>query len=309
MDSLLKQTLKEIEIIVVDDGSKDNSGAMADEYAEKNGNVKIVHQQNGGLSAARNTGIEKSEGKYIAFVDSDDYVEEDMMEVLYVEAEKYDADMTICNYYRDNIAKAAKVELRGFDKAGVYNGNEALKMFLSRKLSGHAWNKLYKKSIFNEKGIRFPKNRLYEDFPTTASFLMNSNRVVCVEKSLYYYVQRAGSITDKQSMKGITDTIKGAMDVYHLVKQERPEMESLAAFYLRTNAIDCKVMESKMSGRTKEQKIVKHNAQIQISQLWRYAKGKIHLKNAGGYYKICWLIYKLGLLTYVIRIKDYLQKN
>jgi len=309
MESLLKQTIEDIEIIIIDDGSTDNSGRMADEYAETNQNVVVVHQENGGLSAARNTGIDRAEGKYIAFVDSDDYVAHDMMKVLYDEAEVNSADLAICNFYRDNIATADKSEVKGFAKAGLYDNKEALKMFLARRITGHAWNKLFRRRIFIERNIRFPVNRLYEDFPTIGKFLVFSQTIVCVDRPLYYYVQRVGSITDNQSIKGINDTIQGAMEVYHMVKEQRPKMEEFAAFYLSTNAIDCKVMESKLLDKTKELEIERKKVGIQISNLWRYASGKIYLKNAGGYYKICWLIYKLGLLRFVVKTKDRLNKK
>lgn len=111
LDSMICQTYKNIEIILVDDGSPDNSGKICDDYAKKDSRIKVIHKENGGLSDARNAGLKIATGKYIGFVDSDDYISVEMYEKLYNQAKKEDADIACCNYYRVKMEKNLIKEL------------------------------------------------------------------------------------------------------------------------------------------------------------------------------------------------------
>lgn len=190
--SLINQTLKDIEIILVDDGSPDNCGKICDEYAEKDGRVKIIHKQNEGLSEARNVGIMAAKSPYIGFVDSDDYVAEDMYEILYSNLIKNDAEVSICGLY--DCYSNKKVSQFAGDEFLILDSKQALKTALEGvKFSVNAVNKLYKKELFSE--VKFPKGKLSEDAFTIPQILSKASKVVFDSVPKYYYMHRGESIT------------------------------------------------------------------------------------------------------------------
>ncbi len=184
LDSLVKQTLKDIEIIVVNDGSPDNSQEIIDEYVSKYKNVKSFIKKNGGLSDARNYGLKKAVGEYIAFVDSDDYVDKDMMKKMYNKAINDDLDIVVC----DNI------EVYDYKKVYInsnlhYSDNNVCNYIISPPM---ACVRLYNRELFDN--VKFTKDIYYEDLNLTPSLAIMTNKIGFLEEGLYYYVQRSGSI-------------------------------------------------------------------------------------------------------------------
>ena len=201
VDSILLQTYKNLEIILVDDGSPDSCPVICDEYADMDKRVSVIHKSNGGLSDARNAGIELAHGKYIAFVDSDDYIDERMYEILYKNLTDNNADISVCEFIKtydeakidDSIIKES-VEV--FNKLQVMD-NLYDDLYLQTVV---AWNKLYKKDIF--KSIRYPFGKINEDEYVIHQILNSANNVVYTNLPLYYYVQRTDSIMgEKYSLK------------------------------------------------------------------------------------------------------------
>ncbi|MCC8015166.1 MAG: glycosyltransferase family 2 protein [Eubacterium sp.] len=208
LDSVINQTYKNLEIILVDDGSPDKCPYICDEYALNDSRIKVVHKQNGGLSDARNAGVNIANGKYIVFVDSDDYIEIDMIEILYSTAEKYAADIVECgvNYYVD------KVKINdSFDKITVLDSKDACRCFLDRSLNIRSMtpNKLYKTNIIKQ--IPFEVGRLHEDMYFAYQALYYSPKYVRIECCKYNYrQQREGSImTVPIREKNVRDMIYG----------------------------------------------------------------------------------------------------
>ena len=192
VNSLLNQTLQDIEIILVDDGSPDRCGDMCEDFAQKDKRIKVIHKINGGLSDARNVGILAATSQYIGFVDSDDYVAVDMYEVLYNNMVQHDADISICGLY--DCYKTKKIPQATGNEFLVLNNKEALGLALEgRKLSVSAVNKLYKRELFEE--IKFPKGKLFEDAFTIPKVLARAKKVVLDPKPKYFYVHREDSIT------------------------------------------------------------------------------------------------------------------
>lgn len=192
VDSILCQTYSNIEVLLIDDGSTDGSGELCDAYARKDPRVRSVHQQNGGLSAARNTGIRLAEGAYIAFVDSDDIIAPDFLKVLYDAANMYGCEISQCAFVRflDQIPetsyKAQIVCYSGREMcANLYNS-----LYVPAVV---AWNKLYRRELFQE--ILFPVGMLHEDEGTTYRLFYKANKVVLTNAPLYYYRRNAGGIT------------------------------------------------------------------------------------------------------------------
>lgn len=193
LDSLVNQTLKEIEIIVINDGSTDDSQCIIDEY--QNTYPDIIRgfiKSNGGLSDARNYGLPFCRGEYIGFVDSDDYVDKRMYELMYTKGSEDDSDMVTCDYYMVyGEEKKQLVRSRSFESKKD--------MLIAPKAA--AWNKIYRRSMIMDNGIIFPKGLIYEDTLFYAKCVLYTNRVTYVPSPLVYYVQRRGSIANTQGIK------------------------------------------------------------------------------------------------------------
>lgn len=194
VESIMAQTYSNIEIILVDDESPDNCPEICDDYAKKDARVRVIHKKNGGLSDARNAGLEMATGEYIAFVDGDDYVSSDYIQALYEVCVKDESDISCCGYYRvygEKLIKAPK----STDKK-LFTGIEAIRdIFTAGTLCEvMAWNKLYKRSLFIDYNIRFPVGKIHEDTFTTYKLFYYAERVGFIDKPLYYYIQRNDSI-------------------------------------------------------------------------------------------------------------------
>lgn len=201
IDSILAQTYKNIEVILVDDGSPDKCGAICDEYAKKDKCIKVIHKKNGGLSDARNAGINAAMGEYIGFVDSDDYIVPDMYEKLYNAIVKTNSDIAISNFlYVDEMGN----EIGQNNNLPIYDDVLSGRQILGEKMVEDkfwywvvAWNKLYKKSIFDD--IRYPIGKIHEDEFIIHSIYAKVDQVACVPDALIYYVQRSDSIMGRKS--------------------------------------------------------------------------------------------------------------
>ena len=225
LDSILKQTLKDIEIIVVDDGSTDNSGSICDRYAEQDKRVRVFHKENGGLSSARNYGIDRAEGEYIGFIDSDDYIEDDMYEVLYDLILKFDADVSMCAIYY--VYPKTAINKSTDNEIFVVNNEEAIRIVLEAKINTvNAVNKLYKKKLFNE--VKYPIGKIAEDAFVIVKLLQQCNRVAITTEKKYYYVQRFDSITTSRFNPRDCDTIEAYKQNYDIIIKHFPKLENAA---------------------------------------------------------------------------------
>lgn len=193
VDSILNQSFSDFELILVDDGSPDNCGAICDEYAAKDSRVHVIHQENSGLSAARNAGIdwvfEHGDSRWIAFIDSDDWVHREYLKAFVESAEHYGAGIAACGlFWTDRFCQDHHHEnLRGI----VLDAEDALVLHHEKCVS--ACNKIILRELVRD--IRFPVGKLYEDAFVSHKLIMNAKTVVIFEESLYYYYNNPGSIT------------------------------------------------------------------------------------------------------------------
>ena len=191
--SLVTQTLQDIEIIIVNDGSQDKSVEIIEKYLKENPTkIKYYEKKNGGLSSARNYGIEYATGEYIAFLDSDDYVETNMYEEMYNLAKKENADMVECDFIWE-----WEFGKKIFDKRREYKTKEDM----MKKPRVIAWNKIYKREILNKNKIRFPDGLIYEDLEFFLKLLPHLNIISYINKYFVHYTQREDSIINKQTEK------------------------------------------------------------------------------------------------------------
>lgn len=185
VDSLLAQTFTDFELLLIDDGTPDRSGMICDEYAIKDARVRVFHKENGGVSSARQLGLDKALGEYVIHADPDDWVESNMLEELYNEAKKENADMVICDFfneYKDGKQYYVHQLLPSLDSQAV------LQQLLSMKLHGSCWNKLVRRTCFITWSIRFPESiHIWEDLWVNCLLCNHDIHISYLNKALYHY--------------------------------------------------------------------------------------------------------------------------
>ncbi len=226
IDSIINQTYKNLEIILVDDGSPDSSGAICDEYAKKDSRIKVIHKENSGLSGARNAGIDAATGEYISFIDSDDYVNKDFCMILYKNIKADNSDICICGFEHVTepgsfIEKNAKETISTKQKL---RGKQIISDYMMKvryeNMDGYwaiACNKLYKANLFSN--IRYPIGRLHEDEFVIHNLLDNTDFVSVLSDKLYYYTQRPDSIMGKKSSFKHIDKAKALIERADFLKR------------------------------------------------------------------------------------------
>lgn len=200
LDSLLNQKYENIEIIVVDDGSPDGSAEIVKKYIEKDRRIRYVKRENGGLGAARNTGIKVSTGEYICFVDSDDWVESNYISKFVETLEKDKSDVVIANIRYVFPNGTVRLRTPHIDEYEIISGKDALKReFIGKQYRCHAPNKFCRRSLLINNNIWFPEGKLYEDVFTTYKILLAATQVTLIPDYTYYYLQsRQGSIMNTE---------------------------------------------------------------------------------------------------------------
>ncbi|MDW9381955.1 glycosyltransferase family 2 protein [Chryseobacterium sp. JV558] len=218
LDSLVKQSLPNIEILVVNDGSKDNSEKIIEEYAQRYPEkIKAFTKENGGLSDARNFGIDRAAGDYIGFVDSDDYVSETMFEEMFLLAEKHQAKMVICNIQKvDENGKVTQklTQLPNMPEKIALESNFSV----FSDISYFACNKLFKKELFNQR--RFKKGVHFEDIQLIPQLLLECDTIAQTQNFHYQYLERTDSITKTHTEKGL-DMLKAVADVENIFNESQ----------------------------------------------------------------------------------------
>lgn len=249
LESLVNQTLKDIEIILVNDGSTDNSGKIAKEYAEMyTEKIKYLEKENGGLSDARNFGIPYATGEYIAFLDSDDYIEKNAYEEMYNKAKEGNFDYVECDFIWEYPNKSKK------DKRICYNNNK--EMLVNVRVV--AWNKLIKRKILEENALKFPKGLRYEDVEFTYKLIPYLKNTAYVDKEFVHYVQRANSIANVQNEKTaeIFTILENVINYYkekNIYEKFKDELE-----YNYTRLLLCSSLKrmSKIKDKTTRKKLI-----------------------------------------------------
>ncbi len=230
IDSVLAQTYSNIEIVLVNDGSTDNSGNVCDEYANKHDNINVIHKENGGVSDARNAALEIVNGDYITFVDSDDYIEPTMYEQMIAQSHKNSAEIVIsaCSFHMND----GHIE-RWFESGEIEvlsKENAVIDLLEDKKIQSYMCNKLYKATLFE--GVRFPSATIMEDVCVNYQLFIKSNTVVFMQIPLYNYVHRQGSLSRAPSSTKNQDAFKVILDRYLKVEKDIPQIQKNNDFAL-----------------------------------------------------------------------------
>lgn len=230
VETLLKQTYKDIEIILVDDGSTDNGPELCDQLAEKYDIIRTIHKENGGLSSARNCGIENAKGEFIIFPDPDDWVSEEYIESLMTIHEKYNSQLEVSSYYI--VDEEKQVDNPICKEITCMTEYEAMKaMLIGGGMNGFAWNKMYHMDIINEYNMRFDEELgMAQDLHFAIRYALHCKCVALTPKMTYFYFQHIGGVTNPKAK--LTPRKKSGLKTYEklieFLKDDYPEAEALA---------------------------------------------------------------------------------
>lgn len=241
VDSLIKQTYSNIEILLIDDGSTDGSSELCDQIEKQDSRIRVIHKTNGGLSDARNNGIEVARGSYISFIDSDDFVAPNYFEVLYNAITKNNADLAMCGFERfkdEDIVDGIKTQSSMF--VNIQKNEEVLRNVLyqieQNVYSVAAPCKLYKVSNF--KTLRFPVGKLNEDMAIIIEIMEMNSKIAVVHSNLYFYRINPNSITQQKFNKRRMDVIEISEKIMHKVSKRFPSLENAAKSTLYSRSFE-----------------------------------------------------------------------
>lgn len=247
LDTVISQSYKNLEIILVDDGSTDGSDRICDEIAKSDSRIVVLHKKNGGLSDARNYGLDHSKGSYISFVDSDDWIAPTMIEDLYNTILKYGVKLAVCEaiYAYDNFNYSPETNGDTF----LLNKMSAYELLLkNRRFRTNAWNKLYSADIWS--ALRFPKGKKYEDVYIMHEVYDMCDNIAYIDKSLYYYFQRDDSIVHVPDISANYDLLEGTLVRFDYLKKYK-KLEALSHAAVVSSALalykNCGLHHTKLS--------------------------------------------------------------
>lgn len=236
LESVINQTYDNLNILVVNDGSTDGSSIICDAYAKKDNRIKVIHKDNGGLSDARNVGIQNATGEYITFIDSDDYVDKDYLEFLHDNITATSSDIATCKFARfysnSNVAENTNNDQR-FNISGAEALIEAL---YGSNTSLHACCKLYRMNLFNS--IRFPVGKYFEDTGTTYKLFSISTKVDISTSAKYHYLTRVDSITGSKFSHKDLDLLAFAKEIFVYTEKYQPKAVAAATYFYFIVAVD-----------------------------------------------------------------------
>lgn len=221
--SIRNQTYRNLEIILIDDGSPDGCGQMCDLYASADNRVRVIRQENKGLSEARNSGIDIATGEYILFVDGDDWIELNTVECLLQACLDYSADASCCGHYKEFTNRTTIHPL--VEEVKIYEGDEIIAPALKGAFAHYVWEKLWKRKLFDT--CRFPSGMQFEDVATTWKLLLNCHRVVCISDVLFHYIYRKDSIGNTKTMKNLVDRWIAFKERYDVMAERSEELRNI----------------------------------------------------------------------------------
>lgn len=214
IDSIINQTYSDWELLLIDDGSTDKSAAICKYYAKKDCRIRVYHKENGGVASARNQAMDMVRGEYLAFADSDDWVEPDWLERLYTIAKKLQADIVVSDFYEEYPQKTI-IRSKDDNSIIVLNKKEALLLTFQNRITSYLWSMLIRKDIAQE---RFAPYRTFEDYATLFAWMRHANKVVMLHTPLYHYRQSANSCLHNNKKQNLIDWINATIARYELIK-------------------------------------------------------------------------------------------
>lgn len=287
VDSILNQTFTDFELVLVDDGSPDNCGAICDEYAKKNERIVVIHKENGGLSDARNAGIEwtlkNSDSEWITFIDSDDWVHIDYLEYLYNSAKKNNTDISVCHFTRVS-EWDSKTNTKVPLSANVYTPED---FYVKENVNAVvAWGKLYKKELWTD--IRYPYGKIHEDEFTTYKLLFKCNMITVLDCELYYYyINPNGIMNSEWSTKRLVvlEALECQMTFFLQNNYYSAFLKEIRIYAEKLCSVNSQINKSNQKGNFKKAKVVIKKKMRHL--IWGYHNYlDLSLKNYCWYYEV-----------------------
>lgn len=235
LESIINQTYKNIEIILVDDGSTDKSNIIIKKYIKENSNIKYIKQNNSGVSVARNNGLKHAIGEFILFVDPDDYLYEEYIEKAYNKAKETDSDIVISGHtlvYDDGIKGVDKFICKNMDEKKIYSGKCIAEKMLSLEIEGYLWDKLFKKKKLKE--LYFEPNRYIQDWYPVFKLVYQSSKITFINEPLYNYRQRSSSTVNKNNEKLVKDFSHAVDEIIKYCSENNFETKAILEFKIKT---------------------------------------------------------------------------
>lgn len=218
LDSVINQTLKDIEIICINDGSKDNTLAILQEFAQKDSRIRLIDKVNEGISAARNQGMELARGEYISFIDSDDWIDENYLESLYNTAKKYNSDLACSSIIRVTGNRKRKKLI--YTKEEFSNDKNKKNELTNAPIYSYVWNKIYNREKLLQSNVKFPVGRVYEDVIWCLKAIYYMDSVVTVPSAIYYYRKNPTSIMSTKSEQNAKDYAISEKEMLEFAKEK-----------------------------------------------------------------------------------------
>lgn len=247
MESLLRQKFSGMEFILVDDGSTDESGKICDDFGRRDPRVAVLHKENGGLSSARNAGLARAKGRYVGFVDGDDWVSEEMFGTLYRLAEAKQAQIVSCRYREVGAWDTA--EAAGTSEAAVLGPEDTLKKFFLRQITESVCDKLFFRELFQD--VRFPEGEINEDTAVFVKLVMKSRKNVFLDRTLYFYRKREGSITKSGYSRQFLAVDRHIREIEALTAEKYPGLKRCREYFFGVHYY-CLLLSVLKDGRRKE---------------------------------------------------------
>lgn len=275
LESVINQTFTDLEIIIVDDGSTDDGLSICREYEAKDERIHVYHKTNGGLSSARNYGLDRATGKYIGFVDSDDYISEDMYESLYNNLISYNADMSLCGLY--DIYNGLPQKVNNNHSIFEATPEEAIKVVMESEITSvTAVNKLYKRELFES--VRYPEGKVSEDAFVIVDLLMQCKKTVITSDQKYYYIHREGSITTLKFRPQHLHVLEAYEKNYTLIEENYPSLILIAK--MRLCWAHFNVLDKLIFDNSKEYEEIKNNMIRYIKDNYSFIMSSKYFTNA-----------------------------
>lgn len=300
IDSIINQTYRDLEIILVDDGSPDNCGTICDDYAKRDSRIIVIHQKNAGLGAARNAGLSVARGTYIGFVDSDDWIAPNMYEILADNLIKENADIAVCGRYL--VYESSEIiPTFHFQRVQTFDNREASKRFLlSEGIDAAVWDKLYTKKLWGD--TRFPSEYISEDIPVISQMLARADKVVHCGVPLYYYLQRGGSLSHSAFSTKSAGLYYYSKEASALLAKKFPDLNDEGNYYYFKGLLVFTYLYTKNGTKNAMGEEALQELQKNISGICKNE----HLKCK---YKVFAISSCLGLRKLVVWISDYFKIN
>ena len=230
VSSLVNQTYRNLEILLVDDGSTDGSGQLADNWGARDPRITVFHRENGGIASTRNFGLDHARGQYLSFVDSDDFVDETFIQVLYDTLVSNGVKMSVIGYQRFSDEKDIVVDRTREWVTAILSTEKTMSLLFEANVGDYTWNKLYSRELFSR--IRYPVGRVFEDVGTTYFLVGQCNRIAYCPVPLYFYRQRVGSITHSVTSKIALDRYEIYRQRYQYLNTRYPELLINKTYFL-----------------------------------------------------------------------------